>query len=69
MTITVNKNDLFKVLVEVYEETNNSGATGIEISIHDNKLFLATIECGGAGCCADFDSIRGLTPNEILELP
>ena len=68
MRITVKKNDLLKVLLEVYTEADNSGSNAIEISIEDNALYFATLECGGMGCCADFDCVQGLTEEEILDI-
>ena len=69
MKITLRKNDLLKTLLEVFEETDRTGAEGIEIEIEDNKLHIAIIECGGLGCCDDFEPIHGLSQNEIDELP
>ena len=69
MKITVKKSELLKTMIEVFNETENSHAEGIEIEIYDNKLKIAIIECGGFGCCDDFDIIKGLTEKEILSLP
>lgn len=69
MKITVKKNELLNVLIEVFKELENNESDGIEIHIDDNKLFFATLECGGLGCCMDFDFVQGLTKEEILDLP
>lgn len=68
MTITVRADELIKVMNEVFSEVQHSGAEGIELSIKDNQLSVATIECGGLGCCADFDVVQGLTKEQILDI-
>ena len=69
MKITVKKKELLDVLVEVFNELENTGSDGIEIQIDDNKLYFATLEGGGVGCCMDFDYVQGLTKDEICDLP
>ena len=65
MIITVRIKDLLNVLNEVMKEP----AEAIEIEIDNNEIFIATVECGGLGGTNDFDTIKGLTEEEISELP
>ena len=68
MKIIVRRTDLLQRLIEIFEETDRTGAEGIQIEIQNNKLNISIIESGGLGCCDDFDHIKGLTPEEILDL-
>lgn len=65
MTIVIKTDDLINGLQEIINEQKDA----IELTIEDNTLYLATLECGGLGCCMDYDAIKGMTPEEILDIP
>lgn len=67
--ITVNKQALLKTLIEVMEEAERIGAEGLKLKIHNNKLNISILESGGLGCIDGFDTVEGLTEEEILEIP
>ena len=74
-TIIVNAKDFIKTIIEIADEQPNA----IRISIGDLEnmetgaiercISFDILECGGFGCCGDFDSIREMPPEEILDIP
>ena len=74
--IIVKTKELAKVVGECLRE-NKQSATEINIDIQTNEeetdyykvLNLQLIESGGLGCIPDFDSIKELTEEEILDIP
>lgn len=65
MKITVRIEKLLEMLNEAVE----SDYKVVELEIDNNELNIAAIECGGLGYCGDFDIIKGLTDEEIAEIP
>lgn len=74
--ITVKAEDFIKAAIEIRQEGLNKG---VEISIdlkfdpetkEPQKVFsFNVLECGGLGCIGDFDEIKEMTKEEILDIP
>ena len=75
-SITISAEELIKAAVNIRKEGINRG---VEIKINIRKDFdseeihkfldYKLIECGGLGCIDDFDGIKELSQEEILDLP
>lgn len=74
--IIVRTRDLAKITGECLRE-NKDSATELIIDLETNEeatevykvLSFLLLESGGLGCIADFDNIKEMTPEEILNLP
>lgn len=73
--IIVKTKELLKVMVELGMEEKE--AIEITIGMFENFetekmekcISFATLECGGYGCCNDFDLVKEMTPEEIEQIP
>ena len=61
MKIVISTDDLIDVLQEIIESKKDA----IELEIDEHKLYIATLECGGAGYCNDYEPIIATTQSEI----
>lgn len=74
--ITVKTKELLKSTQELILEGEETG-TQITIAINSNEenneiykeLRFEVLESGGHGCIADFDTIKEMTEEEILDIP
>lgn len=74
--ITIRAEDFVKAAISIRKEGLEKG---VEISINlketpetkttDKYLEYRMIECGGLGCIDDFEPIRELTPEEVMDIP
>ena len=75
-TIIVKTKELVNIANELIKKGNETGTQlRIDISTDENKteiykeLFFEVLESGGHGCIADFDAIKEMTEEEILDIP
>lgn len=74
--ITIRAEDLVKAAISIRKEGLQKG---VEIAINlketpetktvDKYLEFRIIECGGLGCIDDFDPIKELSQDEIINIP
>lgn len=73
--ITIKTTDLINVINEIIAEGKEaveisiSNVTNADINTSQKTLHFGTLESGGMGACYDFDAIKGMTPEEILNIP
>lgn len=74
--ITIKAEEFIKAAINIRQEGIQKG---VEISIKLDKtddtetmskyFTYRVIECGGLGCCDDFEPIKEMTTDEILDIP
>lgn len=75
-TIIVKTKELVRIANELIEEGNETGTQlRIDISTDENEteiykeLCFEVLESGGHGCITNFDTIKEMTEEEILDIP
>ena len=74
--ITVKAEDLVKAAIAIRKEGTNKGVElsidliqDEETQITNKYLVYRVIECGGLGCCGDFEPLKEMSNEEILDIP
>lgn len=72
-TIVIKLKNLEEIINQVKEGGYQAIKLNIDIVEENNELYkeldIIGLESGGWGACYDFDTIRGLTKLEILDIP
>lgn len=74
--ITIRSEDFIKAAISIRKEGSDK-AVELAINLKENShnkslakyLEYKVIECGGLGCINDFEPIKEMTEDEILDLP